>query len=50
MSTSPQEPDPDRERPEPSPIPGEKNAPYADEDQPEYEHESPRRVHGGEPS
>jgi hypothetical protein len=50
MSTSPQGPDPDLERPEPSPIPGEKDAPYADEDQPDDEHESPRRVHGGEPS
>jgi hypothetical protein len=54
MTTTPQEPDPDAEPLDPgqgeSPIPGEKQTPGADEDDPEYDHESPRRVHGGEPT
>jgi hypothetical protein len=56
MVTTPQEPDPDVEPLEPdddpgaSPIPGEKQTPGADPDQPEYEHESPQRVEGGEPT
>ncbi len=58
MTTTPQEPAPGDDVQQPdltddtgeSPIPGEKRTPGADEDQPEYEHESPRRVHGGEPT
>ena len=59
MTTTPQEPDSDSEPLDPgqvtpdhgeSPIPGEKQTPGADEDDPEYDHESPRRVHGGEPT
>lgn len=57
MTTTPHDPDPDATDPvvphgDPgeSPIPGEKQTPGADEDDPEYEHESPRRVHGGEPT
>ena len=58
MTTTPQDPSPDAEPEQPgrlddpgeSPIPGEKRTPGADEDDPEYEHESPRRVHGGEPA
>ncbi len=58
MTTTPQEPAPGEEpgqtdepvEPGASPIPGEKRTPGADDDDPEYEHESPRRVHGGEPT
>jgi hypothetical protein len=58
MTTTPQEPYPDADPEQPprlnepgeSPIPGEKRTPGADEDDPEYEYESPRRVHGGEPA
>jgi hypothetical protein len=57
MTTTPQEPDPDQPPLDPEtdpadtdPIPGEKRTPGADESQPEYEHESPGRVHGGEPT
>jgi hypothetical protein len=56
MVTTPQEPDPNAEplqpddEPQESPIPGEKRTPAADPDDPEYEHESRRRVEGGEPA
>ena len=54
MVTTPQEPDPEQEpldpEPDRDPIPGEKQTPGAEEGQPEYEHESPGRVHGGEPT
>jgi hypothetical protein len=59
MTTTPQEPDPDSEPLDPGqddptpdhgegPIPGEKQTPGTDEDDPEYDHESPRRVQSGE--